>query len=415
MLFGTIAALACVAILPGCEPAKPAMAATTVPSTSPATDQLPAPVPEGARDDPPVAASRAAGDAFSASLSEIHMRIRNTVASYRDMGPVAGDLRAASVRLRPLIASARADCDAFRRAAKDLKVQLPIAQAGYVTAAASYRKRAEGYRDPSLRSMTLGFAAQFDALAADTPRRLELTDRFLAHLDEDEGFLSEADRCLRDAETALAVFSGGGHAPEISDDARSLAVRLGEFVSVVLEYEEALLQPPGGPSGNPKGVPAGPKMKAEARPTSAPPRATSDRPQVSSTSSDQPGSIAAQVAHARTTSTRTVFPAGARLSGEITTPSHGFRSPVVLEILERDGDAFAGIVHYSGGYALGRRGVRGRVSPDGTRLSFAADWYEGNLSPEAIRYDLEARGGGFAGYWATASLEGTIRLAPPST
>ena len=85
---------------------------------------------------------------------------------------------------------------------------------------------------------------QFDLLAGDTPRRLELTDKFLVQLDDAQSFLAETERCLRDAETALAVFSGGGRMPKVSPDARAFSHRLGEFISVVLEYEAKLLDNP---------------------------------------------------------------------------------------------------------------------------------------------------------------------------
>ena len=103
---------------------------------------------------------------------------------------------------------------------------------------------------PTSNRSISGFAKQFDLLAGDTPRRLELTDKFLVQLDDAQSFLAETERCLRDAETALAVFSGGGRMPKVSPDARAFSHRLGEFISVVLEYEAKLLDNPTPKSGS---------------------------------------------------------------------------------------------------------------------------------------------------------------------
>lgn len=418
-VFGT----ACVVELAGCGRATPAGSATV------AAETFQPPSPEGAGNDPRVAGSGAAGDAISASLAVIHERLRDLDSAYRDKGRIEGDLKDVAERMRPLIAAARSDCDEIHRAATDLRSQLPIAQAGYASAAVSYRQRAEGYREPDLKTITLGVARRFDWLAADTPRRIALTERFLQELDDTRAFLAETERCLRDTETALAIFSGGAKLPPVSADGRAFSRRLGQFIAVVLEYEEKLLKTPpttpqaGGAAEDPN-QPASATPEAEASP---PPDAASEEarePEPASEAEPPPGGDVQKGFDSREqaraleriawTSVRgeerwDPLPVGSFLNGEITASTHSYGNPVRLEVLERRGDAFSGVMRYEGGFAVGRRGVRGRVSPDG-RLSFGADWYQGNLSPEAVAYELSPEGDGFAGTWRTGSLKGTIRL-----
>jgi hypothetical protein len=427
---------ACALKLTGCGRAAPG--SVTVPA-----DVFRSPAPGDAEDHPGVAGAGSAGDAISASLAVIHERLRELQSAYRDKGRIEGDLGEVAGQLRPLIAAARADCDAIRRAAGDLLEQLPLAEDGYASAGASYRRRAEGYRDPGQKAMTLGFAAQFDALAADTPRRMALTERFLEELDDTQAFLAETERCLRDAEAALAIFSGGARMPAVSTDARSLGHRLGQFIEAVLDYEKKLLETPraqsgeggrGGPEPDPRpaalpapGPAAPPDPGATGRQAAAEDIPESDplaelesllasEAFVGIDTRNQALAARTRFASSRSSGIRAdqhwdPLPVGSRLEGEITTPSHAFRNPVRLEVIERSGDTFAGVMHYTGALATGRRGVRGSIAPDGRGLTFWAEWYEGNVSPEAIRYDLARDAGGFAGSWSTQSLRGTIRLA----
>ena len=126
----SIFGVACVLELTGCGRATPAGAVTV------AADTFRSPAPKDAGDDPGVSGSGSTGDAISVSLAVIHERLRDLQSAYRDKGRIEGDLKEVAERMRPLIAAARSDCDAIRRAAKDLKVQLPIVQAGYASAAA---------------------------------------------------------------------------------------------------------------------------------------------------------------------------------------------------------------------------------------------------------------------------------------
>jgi hypothetical protein len=68
-------------------------------------------------------------------------------------------------------------------------------------------------------------------------------------------------------------------------------------------------------------------------------------------------------------------------------------------------------MEYGAGASYGRRGVRGRLSPDGRRLEIWSEWYEGNVSPEPVGYALERDGAVFTGSWRTRSLSGTILLS----
>ena len=55
---------------------------------------------------------------------------------------IEGDLKQVAEQMRPLIEASRAHCDAMRRAAEDLRVQLPLARDSYASSALSYRQRA---------------------------------------------------------------------------------------------------------------------------------------------------------------------------------------------------------------------------------------------------------------------------------
>ncbi|RUL81687.1 hypothetical protein [Tautonia sociabilis] len=339
-----LAALGCVVKLSGCGPAEEARAVAT-------TEAFQAPAPVDAGDDPVVIRSSSTGDAIKDSLAAIHGRLAGLRSAYEEKASIEGDLATVDERLRPLLDAARADCDAILRAAEDLRAQLPIAQAGYASAAASYRQRAEGYRDQDLAEVTRGFAAEFDRLAADTPRRIELTDRFLRELKDAQAFLAETDRCLRDTAAALEVFSAGARAPAVSADARAFRRRLGEFIGVVLDYEERLLMRPHDRAGaDPAPTPptpaagASPPLGPGAATGSAPPPSPGSRAPSPAAPNDAEPGAAARSATPRTGARASAVrdePPPARdvappdwwgLAGEVTTPSHSFRNSVSLRV-----------------------------------------------------------------------------------
>ncbi|GIW88298.1 MAG: hypothetical protein KatS3mg108_2622 [Isosphaeraceae bacterium] len=388
-----LAALAGALTLTGCQPEKEARAAL-------AGETFKTPAPRDAKDDPAVAESASTGDAISAAIARIHERLTRLDEGYRGRERIEGDLKRVSERMRPLIESARGDCDAIHRAATDLRVQLPIVQVGYASSAASYRERARGYADPDHRAINLAIAREFDRLAGDTPRRIELTDRFIRELEEVRRYLAESERCLRDTEAALAIFSGGGRAPEVAADGRAFSRTLGQFIAVVRRYEEELLGKPEGPT--------------------TPPPPAEDPPPAGETSTLVPSPAPTRVVRVRAEAVNAAFkgpptprPGAAALQagwvfrGTLSTPSHGFSTPVRLEVVERLGDRVSGVMHYG---PFGRRGLEGRISGDGRRLTLRVEWWEGAISPEQMTYELAFDGRRLEGPWASASLSGSVRL-----
>jgi hypothetical protein len=398
-------AVACLLATSGCEPKRPddPDAYRLRNSDVEGGRVFEAPAPQGAADDPRVAGPASTGDAISASLYQISSRLNRLEGVYEAKAWMGGDLGEVAARMRPLVETARADCDAIKRAATDLKVQLPIAQVGYGSAAASYRQRADGYKDRNLKEVTLKLADNFDRLAADTSRRLDLTERFLKRLGDLEGFLAETERFLRDAEAALAVFSGGGKMPQISPDGRGLTRKLGEFITVVREYEDKLLERPTSPPVDavPKPAAGGVGRASEGggrKGASAAPLRTLEG-ELAAMRGKQAGASAVSV--------------GARFEGAVDTPSRGFRGPVSFEVVGRAGDEVTGVMTYSGG--LGSRGLRGRISGDGRSLVLWAEWWRGDVQPDQIRYELTVDGGRLSGPWSTATVAGTVALEASRT
>ncbi len=434
---------------PGCEP-KPEDGVANPVSKA---DVFRTPAPRQAGDDPRVAEAASAGDAVAQSLAVIHKRLRELEKAYDTKARTEEDLAAVTRRMHPLLAAARADCDAILRATKDLRAQLPYAQAGYASAAASYRMRAEGYRDPALREVTIRIAERFEREGQDIPRRLALTDAFIKQLEEAQVFLSDTDRCLRDTATALAVFSAGRHEPDVSADGRTFKRRLEQFIAVVAEYHGKLLSgapsagtarptPPAATGAMQAATAAGSELAAGAPnppdpspldgvietitghrvwwgagdddQRAAPDRSADTRANATMLPVGFPGPrvrIAVEGAPSAAAGDHPLA-AGIVLSGESATPARGLRLPVTLTVRERAGDGFSGVMEYGTNGAYGRRGVRGRVSADGRLVTIWAEWFDGNVSPEAIRYDLEGAGESFSGRWETPTLRGTIRLGP---
>ena len=229
------------------------------------------PGPGHAGDTPPVIESRSKGDAVSDALAVIHDQLQDMKAAYRDKAKIEGDLKQVAEQMRPLIEASRAHCDAMRRAAEDLRVQLPLARDSYASSALSYRQRAATYQDPHFREITMKLADEFDRMATETPKKLEALEGFLKELRDADVFLSETDRCVKDTAVALEIFSAHAKAPEVPVDARAFSYRLGQFINTALEYEDKLLQkPPKPPEPPPAKKPESPPARAAAGTTTDP-------------------------------------------------------------------------------------------------------------------------------------------------
>lgn len=446
LLLASLAMLAA----PGCTTDGPAAEAPPKPAAPSKEEVFRKPVPRGAADDPRVSDATTAGDAVNESLAVIHQRLSALRATYDAKARTEGDLAAVTRRMRPLLSAARRDCDAVLRAAKDLRDQLPHARDGYAASAASYRIRAAGYRDPDLGRVTLKVAERFELEAAKVPERIALTETFIKRLEESQGFLAEADRCLRDTATALAVFSAGGPEPGGSDEGRTFRERLDQFIFVVAEYQEKIFGPrPPGEAADPgpeapeeaetppapkdadaaRGAspPASPDAKAakaeaelrrstdaiEAMLAASPPKPEATSAARTSRPASPVNQAASGSAVVYTERTADPLAAGSVLIGEVANPARAFRCATQLRIDRRSGHEFVGVMTYGPSGALGSRGVRGTIAAGG-RLSMRSEWSAGGVSPEPIGYDGTLSGGTLSGTWRTATQRGQFRLGPPS-
>jgi len=369
---------------PAGSPAEAQDAAASKDASSPTPEEaFRPPAGTAAGDDPRVAAAQSASDAIAESLEVIQQRLTDLKEAYETKADTEQDLRDAAERMKPLLASARSDCDAVMRAAKDVRFQLFYAGAGFANAAVSYRQRAEGYADPELKKVTLELAEQFDRHAADVPRRMELTDSFIAELVEVQQFLAETDRCLRDTATALSIFSAGNdEEPKASFGGRVFRRRLEQFIAIVFEYQEKLSKrpPPVAPAPDPTGRALPPPPPASHL---GPPRVVDPSDPL-----------------------RT----GATLQGELGNPEMEFRMPVSMTIVSRDDDSFEAILEYGDDGTSGRRGLGGQVAPGGKFVTMWSLWHEGKVSPEAARYDLTLDGASLSGTWESPTYRGTLSL-----
>jgi hypothetical protein len=263
-VFGRVARPASLAALLSCIGAGCDTKAPEVSTVKPEQVFAP-PGPGHAGQTPQGIESRSKGDAVSDALAVIHDQLQDMKAAYRDKAKIEGDLKQVAEQMRPLIEASRSHCDAMRRAAEDLRVQLPLARDGYASSALSYRQRAATYQDPHFREITLKLADEFDRMATETPKRLEALEGFLKELRDADVFLSETDRCVKDTAVALEIFSAHAKAPEVPVDAKAFSYRLGQFINTALEYEDKLLQkPPKPPEAPPAKEPASPPARAAA-------------------------------------------------------------------------------------------------------------------------------------------------------
>lgn len=234
-----VSALPLIATL-GCGP---------VPGPTPATQKAPPspkevfekPAPTDVTHDPRVITLMHTTDRITAALTAIRARLKDLKAALDTKAATEADLAKAATLLKTLTTQAREDCDAILRTAKDLRTELPLARKGYAATAELYRDRAATVKDETLKAVTLKMAAEFDRLAADSPRRVALTDEFIASLIPMQEFLAEADRCLTDTKTALAILSAGAEPVRVSEEAKVFRRQLEAFTAVLDEYQQKLL------------------------------------------------------------------------------------------------------------------------------------------------------------------------------
>ena len=199
------------------------------------------PAPGGAGDDPRVIALQAATERITSSLTAVRGRLKDLRSRLDTKPQTEQDLAKAAAELKPLTVQAREDCDAILRAATDLKTELRTAAKGYSVTADLYRERAETIKDPSLKAVQLRMADEFDRLALDVPRRKRVAEEFIARLATMQDFLAEADRCLADTKTALAILSAGPEPVKASEEGKAFRRHLEQFLAVLEEYQSQLL------------------------------------------------------------------------------------------------------------------------------------------------------------------------------
>jgi hypothetical protein len=218
---------------------------------------------------------------MEAALRAVHARLANLKTALQGFGANESDLQQVIGALRPLAASARDDCDAILRTARDLKVEFRFARAGYTAVSELYRERATLQRAPELRDVTLKMAAEFERLSDEVPRRTKVTERFIEQLVELQDFLAATDRCLSDTGAALSILSAGPEPITVSAESRVFRHQLEQFLAVLDEYQGAFrarpATPPASASPEPSPTPPGPaapprESKGESKPAASAPR-----------------------------------------------------------------------------------------------------------------------------------------------
>ncbi|MBI1213771.1 MAG: hypothetical protein GC190_20110 [Alphaproteobacteria bacterium] len=374
-------------------------------------------------------------EAIGKSLETIRKRLQDLRVAFETKADTEKDLRAVAEMLKPLIHAARDDCDMVIRAAKDVRAQLPFTLAGYQTAAASYRQRADGFSDPNLKAVSLWFAGEFDRQAADVPRRTKLTETFIVRLEEVQTFLAETDRCLGDTAMALSIFAAGNGAPETSFAGKVFRKRLEQFIAVVFEYQETLLDKP---EPRVREVPKEEPMEPETKPApqetiiTSTEKAPSPVPQKDDSlpASPRPVQVSERSGpvfemlplNNRPTGTirsigtrrdgRKPLDAGSIFVGEIANPPASNRARAELLIARWDHKSVQGVLSSDDGSVRGRLGLNGQLAFDGKTAHLRTVWVDSDATAEETDYFLNVNPNDKVlwGTWRTATKEGTIRL-----
>lgn len=201
------------------------------------------PAPSTPADDPRVIQGKTASKVIEAALDKVRQRV-TAIRSKLEVKASPNDMGAVVAELLEMTDAGRADCDAVQRAAEDVRTELWHAQEGYEAAASAYRARARGYREPFYRSSAEQMAEQLDQLAADTPRRIQVTERFIAEVTKAKRFLAETSQFLRLTESAVAILSVAPEAPRPSPKAEFIRSYLGQFLDAIERFQGDLLKAP---------------------------------------------------------------------------------------------------------------------------------------------------------------------------
>jgi hypothetical protein len=231
-----------------------------------AADVFQKPTPTEAAHDPRVMTLKATTDRITAALTTVRDRLKDMKTALETKSESETDLLKVAGDLKTLTGQAREDCDAIIRTAKDLREALLDAPRGYAVAAELYRGRAARLTDPTFRDVNLRMADEFDRLAAVTPQRVELTDRFIVQLADVQEFLAQADRCLGDTKTALEILTAGPSPVTVTAGSKAFRRHLEQFLALIEEYQQKLLAPPPVQPQQPK-----PKPESKSEDAATPP------------------------------------------------------------------------------------------------------------------------------------------------
>lgn len=201
------------------------------------------PAPSTPADDPRVVQAKSSSEAITAALASVRQRL-TAIRGRLEIRPSENDLAAVVAELKSMTAAARSDCDAVLRAAEDLRAELLYAQESYENAAASFRSRARGYKEPLYQSSTEQMAEQMDRLAEDTPRRAQVAERFIAEVVKARRFLAETNKFLHQTDAAVSMLSVAPDAPRPSPKAEHIRSYLGQFLDAVERFQAELLKAP---------------------------------------------------------------------------------------------------------------------------------------------------------------------------
>jgi hypothetical protein len=202
------------------------------------------PTPINAGDDPRVIAAKESTKSIERTLATVREHLKTINESYDSRKKTTNDLKAVSVEMMPLVKVARVDAVTMMHAAQDLMITLPLTRDGLEQTARLYRQKAMVYKDKDLQKITDSLADEFDRLANDVPRRMQLTSDFILQMNELNTFLAEADRCLHDTAAAMEILNAGNEAPRASIEGIAFRLRVKQYMAVLDEYQKKLSAPP---------------------------------------------------------------------------------------------------------------------------------------------------------------------------
>jgi hypothetical protein len=200
------------------------------------------PPPENVGD--PNASVKKTNEVIRGNLRAIRERLSAARSEYKLNADIGSDLLGATEELLKLSGTARDDCDRMIRAADDIRWDLPRAAIGYKANADRCRLDAERTNDERMRGIHLQTAAMMDRYAAEVPRRMKVTEEFLASAKQTRALLAESERTLRVQWEAMVIGTTGAEKPAVRIETKVYMAQFEQFLSVVERFYREFGEPP---------------------------------------------------------------------------------------------------------------------------------------------------------------------------